>query len=174
MKHTMGAMAAVAVVAALATACGSNAPSASPGPAATYSYVQELALTQCLRGHGLPTFPDPNASEGFSSSVLPMVDTTTGQAAYNACKHLLSGAPSISQLQQDLQQEQQRQAKALPALLKFEQCVRSHGEPDFSTTGSPGVDPSSPQFQAALHACESALPPGEHISFSTSRATSGS
>jgi len=174
MKHTMGALAAVAAVAMLATACGSSAPSASPGSTATYSYAQELALTQCLRGHGLPTFPDPDASQGFSSSVLPMVDTAKGQAAYNACKHLLTGAPSISQLQQDLQGEQQRQAKALPALLKFEQCVRSHGEPDFSTTGSPGVNPSSSQFQAALRACESVLPPGEHISFSTSQATSRS
>ena len=48
------------------------------------------------------------------------------------CRHLLPGGPSISQLEQDVQQEQQRQAQALPALLKWEQCVRSHGEPNFS------------------------------------------
>jgi hypothetical protein len=173
MKHTMGGLAAVAAVAVLATACGSSAPSTTT---ASYSYAQELAIAQCIRGHGLPAFPDPSASEGFSSSVLPMIDTSKGQTTYNACKHLLTGAPSFSQLQQDLQAEQQKESEMLPALLKFEQCVRSHGEPDFSVKsgGGPGVDIGTPQFQTAERDCESVLPAGDQISFSTHRAQSGS
>jgi hypothetical protein len=168
MKYTVGGLVAVAV---LATACGSSAPSTSQAP--SYSYGQELALAQCLRDHGLPAFPDPSASEGFSSSVLPMIDTSKGEAAYGDCKHLLTGAPSISQLQQDLQQEQQREAAALPALLKFQQCVRDHGEPDFSMfqSGDAGVDPNTPRFQTALRACESELPPGAHISISSHKSS---
>lgn len=173
MKHTMGGLAAVAAVALLATACGSSAPSTS----SSYSYAQEIALAQCIRGHGLPTFPDPSASDGFSGSVLPTIDSSKGQAAYNACKHLLTGAPSLSQLEEDLQQEQEAQAKALPAELKFQQCVRSHGEPDFSivdASQSPGVDTNTPQFQTAVRTCQAVLPSGDHISFSTHRSQSRS
>jgi hypothetical protein len=171
-----GTLAAVAAAAVLATACGSSAPSAaSPAPAGSYSYTEELALAQCMRGHGLPAFPDPAASGGFSASVLPTVDTSQGQAAYGTCRHLLTGAPSISQLQQDLQQEQQRQAKALPELVKFSQCMRSHGVPDYpgpalsgqgisGNLKGAGINPNSPQFQAAYSACQH-LAPGLHMSF---------
>jgi hypothetical protein len=173
--------AAVAAVAVLATACGSSASStASPAASGSYSYAQELALAQCMRGHGLPTFPDPSTSGGFSSSVLSTFDTSQGQAAYGACRHLLTGAPSISALQRDLQEAQERQAKALPALVKFAQCMRSHGVPDFSLPGASapasgqgtGVNPDAPQVQAAVRACQSELPPGAHISVNASKSAS--
>ena len=52
------ALAAAAAVAVLATACGAAAPSSASPP----TYAQELALAQCMRGHGVPGFPDPQAS----------------------------------------------------------------------------------------------------------------
>ena len=168
MRSTMGGMAAVAAVVALATACGSSAPSST----SSYGYAQELALAQCLRGHGLPAFPNPRSSGGFSSSVLPTINTTKGQAAYTACKHLLTGAPSLSELQQDLQAEQAREAQMLPALLKFEQCVRSHGVPGFTIFGQSkpaGFNPDTPQLQSALRTCQHLLPPGAHVSISTNK-----
>lgn len=181
------ALAVIATVAVLATACGSSdPPSASSAPGGSYSYAQELALAQCMRGHGLPDFPDPDASGGFSSTVLPTLDSSQGQAAYGACRHLLTGAPSITQLEQDLQQLQQEQQKELPVLVKFSQCMRSHGVPDFpdpSATGQStpassqgaGINPNSPQFQAAVSACEQMLPAGAHISIQahTSEGTHG-
>jgi hypothetical protein len=169
------ALAVVAAVAVLATACGSSTPSpVGPGPGGSYSYPQELALAQCMRGHGLPNFPDPDPSGGFSSNVLSMVDSSQGQAAYGACRHLLTGAPSISQLQQDLQQQQQEEAKALPLMVKFDQCMRTHGVPDFSLTGQStpasakgaGFSPNSPQFQSAVRTCQHVLPAGAHVSIS--------
>ena len=30
------------------------------------TYAQELALAQCMRGHGVPNFPDPSASGGYT------------------------------------------------------------------------------------------------------------
>jgi hypothetical protein len=171
-------MAVAAAATVLATGCGSSATSSgtstSPG---SYSYAQELALAQCMREHDLPTFPDPSASEGFDGSVLQTFDTSQGQAAYAACKHLLAGAPSISQLQQDLLKEEQRRAQLLPALDKFQQCVRNHGVPDFSIFSpakNAGLNPDTPQLQAALTACQHVLPPGAHISISSSKSPSRS
>ena len=174
-----GALAVAAAVAVLATACGGSAPSSASAP----TYAQELALAQCMRSHGVPNFPDPDASGGYTLTSNGSIEGAGGssidinssqaQAAYGDCRHLLPGAPSISQLEQQVQQEQQRQARALPALLKWEQCVRSHGVPNFSLglggqSPAPGksgaVNPNSPQFQAALTACQHLLPPGAHVS----------
>jgi hypothetical protein len=175
-----GALAVAAAVAVLATACGGGSAPSSSVSAPTYA--QELALAQCMRSHGVPDFPDPNASGGYTltsngsiegaggSSID--IDSSQAQAAYGDCRHLLPGAPSISQLEQQVQQEQQRQARALPELLKWEQCVRSHGVPDFNpgldgqspAPGNSGINPDSPQFQAALTACQHLLPPGLHVS----------
>jgi hypothetical protein len=182
-----GVLAVAAAVAVLATACGGTAPPSASAP----TYAQELALAQCMRGHGVPNFPDPNTSGGYSLTSKGAVvgaggasidiDGSQVQAAYGDCRHLLPGGPSISQLEQDVQQEQQRQAQALPALLKWEQCVRSHGVPNFSLdlggqSPAPGksgaVNPNSPQFQAAVAACQHLLPAGAHVSIHTSASPS--
>ena len=186
-RRRAGALAVAAAVAVLATACGGSAPSSASAP----TYAQEIALAQCMRGHGVPNFPDPNASGGYTLTSNGSIEGAGGssidinssqaQAAYGDCRHLLPGGPSISQLQQMEQQEQQRQEKALPELLKWEQCVRSHGVPNFNLglggqSPAPGnsgaVNPNSPQFQAALTACHHLLPPGAHVSVNTNASAS--
>jgi len=182
------ALAVSAAVAVLATACGGgSAPSSASAP----TYAQELALAQCMRGHGVPNFPDPSTSGGYTlasngslegNGPAVNIDGSQVQAAYGDCRHLLPGGPSISQLEQDVQQEQQRQEQLLPALLKYAQCVRSHGVPNFPDPGqgtqSPApakgaaVNPNSPQVQAALSACQNLQPAGEHVSINTSRSAS--
>jgi len=178
-----GALAAAAAVAVLAAACGGGS---APSGASTPTYAQELALAQCMRSHGVPTFPDPSASGGYTLTSNGSIEGTGGspvdidnsqaQAAYGDCRHLLPGAPSIAQLEQRVQQQQQASARALPELLKWEQCVRSHGVPTFNLglggqSPAPGqsgaVNPNSPEFQAALTACQHLLPPGAHISIHT-------
>jgi hypothetical protein len=180
-----GALAAVAAVAVLATACGgSSAPSAaSSALAGSATFAQELALAQCMRSHGVPSFPDPSASGGFNLTTTPNgprgaidIDSSQVQAGYGACRHLLpGGGMSLAQLQQQAQKEQQEEQKELPALLKFSQCIRSHGVPNFpdpavSGQGTPappegaGISPKSPQFQAAVSACQHVLPAGAHLS----------
>jgi len=186
-----GALAVAAAVAVLTAGCGvhisfgggGSAPSSASAP----NYAQELDLAQCMRSHGEPDFPDPSTSGGYTltngsitgaggSSID--IDSSQAQAAYGDCRHLLPGAPSISQLEQDVQQEQQRQAQALPFLLKYSQCMRSHGVPNFPDLGQgdqspapgpgPAINPNSPQFQAASAACQHLLPPGAHISIHAS------
>jgi hypothetical protein len=177
------ALAFLAAVAVLATACGSSAPSAGSALGGSVTYPQELALAQCMRGHGEPDFPDPAASGGFNASVLSTFDNSQGQAAYGACRHLLaSGGPSIAQLQQQLQQVQQRQQKALLTLLKFSQCVRAHGvpnwpDPTLTAQGislnlkATGLSLNSPQVQAAMSACQH-VAPGLSLSAHSSMHTS--
>jgi hypothetical protein len=179
--------AAVAALAALA-ACSSSAPPAASAP----SYIQVLSLAQCMRSHGEPNFPDPNASGSYTLTSSGSIEGAGGasidinssqvQAAYGDCRHLLPGAPSISRLQQLEQQGQTRQEQALPALLKYSQCMRSHGVPNFPDLGqsdpspAPGngaaINPNSPQFQAASTACQHLLPAGAHVSLHSSASTS--
>jgi hypothetical protein len=171
-----GALAVMAAVAVLATGCGVHI-SFGNGSASTgsYTFAQELALAQCMRGHGVPNFPDPDPSGGFNASVLSTIDNSQVRAAYGACRHLLpGGGPSFTRLQQEAQQEQQEEQKELPVLLKFAQCMRSHGVPNFpdpplggQSTPAPskgaGIDPNSPQFQAAVNACQHVLPAGAQL-----------
>ena len=181
------ALAGAAAVAALTAACGAAAPSSASPP----TYAQELALAQCMRGHGVPDFPDPQASGGYSlgsnGSIQGAggsidINTSPVQAAYGHCRHLLPGGPSVSQLEQKVQEGQQRQEQELPTLVKFAQCMRSHGVPSFpdpalsgqSTPASgqgAGLNPSSPRFQAAVRACRHVLPAGAHLSIKTSAET---
>jgi hypothetical protein len=181
-----GALAAVAAVAVLAAACGGSAPSTQSAP----TYVQVLALAKCMRSHGVPNFPDPDASGGYSltangsltgaggSSVD--INSSQAQAAYGDCRHLLPGGPSLSQLEQDEQQEQQQQAKMLPVMLKYVHCMRSHdvpnfpapGQSKFGSGGPPNV--SSPQYLAAASACQHLLPRGDKVSISTGQSRSSS
>ncbi len=190
-----GALAVAAAVTMLATACGGGGASSSAS-APTYAhaptYAQKIALAQCMRSHGVPNFPDPNASgsytltsngsiEGAGGSSID-IDSSQAQAAYGDCRHLVPGAPSISQLEQDVQQEKQRQEQALPMLLKYSQCMRSHGVPNFPDLGqshrspppgnSAAINPNSPQFQAASTACQHLLPPGAHVSIHTNASAS--
>jgi hypothetical protein len=170
-------------VAVLATACGSSAAS----PANSPTYAQVLALAQCMRRHGVPSFPDPNASGGYSlasngslggaggSSID--INSSQVQAAYGDCRHLLPGGPSFSRLAQLEQQEQQRQDQMLPLLLKYVQCMRGHGVPNFPSPGQKNVVPvnvNSSQFLAATRACQHLLPPGAHVSLSQSKQRSTS
>jgi hypothetical protein len=179
-----GTLAAAAAVAALATACaGSPAPSAG-----VPTYAQEIALVGCMRSHGVPSFPDPSASGGYSltpdGSLVGAdgsvdIDGSAAQTAYGACRHLLPGGPSISQLKQDVQQEQQAQAQALPLELKYSQCMRGHGVPNFpspgqatTSPGSPAINVNSPTFVAATNACQHLLPSGAHMTFHQSSSSS--
>jgi hypothetical protein len=189
LRHA-GVLAVAAGVAVLTTACaGGSAPSSASPP----TYAQVVSLAQCMRSHGLPSFPDPNASgsytltsngsiEGAGGSSID-INSSQAQAAYGDCRHLLPGGPSISQLEQIEQQEQQRQEKALPKLVKWEQCVRSHGVPNFNAglggqSPAPGnsgaFNPNSPQFQAALRACQHLLPPGVNLHMSAQKQASAS
>ena len=122
----------------------------------------------CMRSHGVPNFPDPNADGSISINSKTGLDPQSPKfrAAQNVCeKELPHRNPSP-----------QEEARAQQAALAFSACMRSHGLPKFpdptfsdgkvtmAIKGTPGsgLDPQSPKFQAAQKACQSKLqkPPG--------------
>jgi hypothetical protein len=174
------ALALVTGVAMLATGCAGSSPSSGGAP----TDAQVLALAQCMRSHGVPNFPDPNASGGYSLAPNGSLEGAGGssidinssqvQAAYGDCQHLLPGGPSFSHLAQLEQQEQQRQDQLLPLMLKYVDCMRGHGVPNFPSPGqqknvSSPINVNSPQYLAAAKACQHLLPPGARLSISQNR-----
>ena len=94
-QRDAAALSVAACLAVLAAACGGSAPSAASAPA----YTQELALAQCIRGHGVPNFPDPGqsgqgAAPGNGGAINP--DSPQFQAALSACQHLLPAGVHVS------------------------------------------------------------------------------
>jgi hypothetical protein len=195
-------LACVVIVALALSACGSNGPSiahlngnqpsrssgssSSPGGGslssgspgggahaeaqiqmAGLSGSSALKFATCIRAHGVPGFPDPNAQGVFSmsGSAASIPQSAQFQRASKTCRsllHLHVAPPSPA-----------AQAKGLAQLLKYSQCMRSHGItnfPDPTTAGGGvslrvhagpgGVDPSSPIFQHAQKACASLQPGG--------------
>jgi hypothetical protein len=129
-----------------------------------------VKFAECMRTHGEPEFPEP--TEGHiaihnQNGHGPDPESSQFKAAEKACSKYAPSkvAPSPAQ-----------QAKMQESALKFSECMRHHGVPNFpdpkfssggggvrvtlKAGGAGGLDPSSPQFQAAQKACQSNLPFG--------------
>jgi hypothetical protein len=90
-----GALAVVAAVAVLTTACGVHVHfGLHSGPASTgANYRTSLAYAHCMQTHGVPNFPDPKPSSHYSiSGQLNGSHNSALARANDACKHLLSDA----------------------------------------------------------------------------------
>jgi hypothetical protein len=156
------AVMAAAAVLATAAACGGGASSA--GSASAGSTDQMLAYSQCMRAHGVPDFPDPDAAGNIHVAPGNPDDPMNNgqeQIANTACQHLLpaGGQPSTGADQQYVDQ-----------LLTLAECMRTHGLPSFPdpiVSGSNVTLPfegvvnfNSAQFKNAERACKSLIPAG--------------
>jgi hypothetical protein len=140
----------LAAVALLAAACGGGSPGGST--ARLTAYQRELAYAECMRAHGMPSWPDPQSNGAFAGSFD--FGSRQYRSANRACAHLEGGSPETAQqFQRDVGQS-----------LKFAACMRAHGIANFQASargaqggqvgvGAQGADPSSPQFQAAQRGC---------------------
>ena len=161
----MGALLAILGMVALA-ACSSNSSGSATGTSSSgvsSAYTQALAYAQCMRAHGIPSYPDPNSKGQFyiangASDPTANVSTTILNAAAQACQKLL---PATMVKPPNGQGSTSGQA----AELRWAACMRSHGEPNFpdpasdgSFTLPAGMNTESSQFQAALKACPRPAP----------------
>jgi hypothetical protein len=129
-------------------------PSASSPAAASSGTTQAIKYAACMRSHGVPGFPDPtvkNGAVGFDITAADGIDPNSPQyqAALQACSSLRGGGTSNSGSSANLAKE-----------LKFAQCMRTHGVPDFPDpnknggfSGSSTINPQSPTFQNAQATC---------------------
>jgi hypothetical protein len=165
----MVALAALGLIAmvALISACGSSAPAETGtgigGGNNTAANAQKaVKFAECMRANGVSEFPDPGASGKFTidgivngSSLDP--SSPAFKQAISACKDL-EPAGFMGSKRSPQQQE---------AALKFAQCIRENGVPDFPdpTPNGPLIDtnriPSAagrgarslPGFHAAANKC---------------------
>lgn len=146
----------------LAAGCGTS----SPARGSTPRTVAALEFTKCMRGHGVPSLPDPGSrvSGPFDSigdvEIPTTIDTQSPafQGAQAACQGLLSailssqGKPAVT-------------ASVKAAVIAHAECMRTHGVADFPDPTFPasggiaitdaGTDPQSPAYQHAQSVCRS-------------------
>jgi hypothetical protein len=133
-------LAALAVVALACAGC-SNAPTdASSGSSTAAKHEQAMKFAQCMRDNGVSAFPDPDASGELTIDQVAngsSVDTSSApfQQALSACRDLEpSGFTG-----------HKRSAEQQKAALKFAQCIRDNGVPDF-----PDPAPDAPMIDTDL------------------------
>ena len=134
-RRPLVALVLVSSIALIGAGCGSNTAAGSAGSssstgnaasastdAKTQPTKQEKAekFAECVRAHGVPHFPDPDATGNFGNFGVD-VSEATFTAAVNACKALQPPGSLSSH----------RSATQQSAALRFAACVRAHGVPDF-------------------------------------------
>jgi hypothetical protein len=149
-------------------ACGSSSsPSKASATTSGAQFQARLNLAKCFRAHGI-NVPDPSTGGGPAGGggvfrTLRNYPQAQTQAARQACSQYFAQAfPQLNLTPAQRAQTQQQ-------LVKFAECMRSHGvnvpDPTFNSTGGFGlrqlfgsVDRNSPAFQAGLKACQSLRP----------------
>jgi hypothetical protein len=167
---------AVVVLGLGLSACGSSSSSTSSGVTASSSTAAaaRLNLAKCFRSHGIDV-PDPSTGGGAAGGgalfrSLRNYSQAQVNSARQACsKYFAQAFPRANLSPQQRAQLQQQ-------LVKFAQCMRSHGvnvpDPTLNNNGGgggPGAgfgfrggfnssQRNSPAFQAAAKACQSLRP----------------
>jgi hypothetical protein len=163
MVNKIALLVVIAALGIVGAGCGGSSGGSGAKPAASGASADATKAekySQCMRSHGVPSFPDPvDGKLSLEVRKGGPLDPSDPQfrSARQACRALappgaLSGsAPSP-----------QQQSGAL----KFAQCMRKNGVPNFpdpqngQTVIGGGVDPNSPQFQSAIQACQKLIPGG--------------
>jgi hypothetical protein len=138
---------------------GTTSSGKSPASSSDTGTGDARAYSACMRSHGVPNFPDPDENGRLLvKGGVDGMNTPQGRKAAQACAHLQpnGGRPTAAQ-----------EAKDLQAFLTYARCMRSHGVPRFPDPKpggglqigpKVGVNPSTPQFQAAQAACRKVVP----------------
>jgi hypothetical protein len=156
----------------LAACGGANPNSAGTQKAAsdvTNSGNKALRFSECMRTHGVPNFPDLTGGRVNLSVQRTASGTTVDGVAVNGPAFQSAMQACHADLPNGGQPTSQQSSAMRATALKFSQCMRSHGVPNFpdphfsgghltmQLSPSSGIDPSSPAFQSAQQACQPLL-----------------
>jgi hypothetical protein len=172
---------AIAVMAALAAGCSAS-PSSSAGGASSAggsaNISSAVAYSQCIRSHGVPSFPDPPGDgqvPKVSAQELGVSDSQLA-AAQRACQRLypagsgLLNRDSIGQCEQTGDCPPALVRQAVHDMLIFARCMHSHAvpgwpDPRIDSEGRPGFNllhvgfnPDSAQVSNAMQECGQTMP----------------
>jgi hypothetical protein len=165
--RTAAAIIATTVLVLSAAACTGGSPSVVSSGGSTKAQGSSgspsaVGYSQCMRSHGVPTFPDPNGSGQIPKATAQHLGVSSSQyqTAQTACAHLLpnSGEASQTEIQQ-----------MMSGMRGFAQCMRSHGvsnwpDPSTDNAGYPvfylhhKIDANSPQIMTTIRTCQPLLP----------------
>jgi hypothetical protein len=160
-----GVIAAMAVLALAVAGCVAAPVSTKVGGSSSagsqLTFTQDvLAFARCMRAHGVPGFPDPNADGTFPKDRIPSGSETQITAASRSCNHLLPASGSGHEV---TAQQQQYYVKAAA-------CMRSHGidnfpdpvfaDGDVNFPIPPSISTTSTQYTAARATCAKLIPAG--------------
>jgi hypothetical protein len=157
---------ALAIFLPVLAACGrsddsSAGPSAAAGGgAAGKDNSQYVKFAQCMRQNGVPEWPDPIDGDKFR---LPM--GSDGRPVINPNSPQFKAAAQKCEPLRPPEWTSRKDPAAQARALKYAQCMRKNGVPQFPDPEGgaldPGdVNPNSPQFKAADQKCQSLRPAG--------------
>jgi hypothetical protein len=154
-------------VPALLVGCGGGRPHPAASPSAAAGTQQVLAIgrryAQCVREHGVPNFPDPIVDNGYLEMPAGGGDQakralSQNKAAQDACRPILNELPPSAK-----RSRAPLSAQDMQDLLRFAQCMRQHGIPQWPDPNPDGSFPlsaaglasegKSPRVVAGLQAC---------------------
>jgi hypothetical protein len=153
-RHRASLAALSFVTAALLAACGgrpAGAPQSSPSVARLNRAAQVWTqLTECMRTHGYPNWPDAvidDSGRGSYPEVVGLDEKAAIDALQATCGHILDQLPPEAQPHQ-----QQVTAAQMATLLQFARCMREHGEADWPDPRPDGGFPLSVDAQQRIGA----------------------
>jgi hypothetical protein len=162
-----GTSSAVGTASIGSTPSAGSTSSTGTGSASSTYVSDKVGFAHCLRTHGVPDYPDPDAAGQEPPNSKQLIGTPQGQAAVNACSYW------GSRIQNDV--AAQNQAVRVE-YVRFAECMRSHGLPNFPgpvyaegrvefvlSASQDGFDPHSPQVLAKARECEHVLPAGSGL-----------
>jgi hypothetical protein len=113
----------------VAAACGTASPTPAAHPSANPAAVYHQ-LSQCVRNHGLPDFPDPTVDAQGHPQFPPDVQRPP-DAVMQACAPILNQLPASERPTQTTAND--------PAMMRrFAACMRAHGIDDWPDPNADG------------------------------------
>jgi hypothetical protein len=156
-------VAAAGACAAVVAGCGSGGHAAShatpSGTRGTQAILREL--TQCIRQHGVPNFPDPTIDQRTGKVQVPPGTRKPPQSTMNACRSIASRLPAEGS-------NRPPTAAEMAKLRELSTCMRQHGLPDWPDPNANGAFALPPRLQQGgkvmmrtqLQACRQYFPAG--------------
>ena len=153
-------------LALLICGCGGGG-SSSTTSAGSAKASAALAFSECMRSHGVSSFPDPNSSgEIPKNQVVPLASSPQFRVAQRDCQRVLPNTNPARSTQAEVH-------AALDGMVRFAGCMRSRGvqqwpdptidrhhpndpRPVFDLHSS--VDPTAPQISTDMDECQHLMP----------------